>query len=66
MDTLSTGTARTLIRVAAALVAAAGLLVLGIALAGGDLTNALDDLVTILLAVAGVAAPKPRRSRCPT
>jgi diguanylate cyclase (GGDEF)-like protein len=56
MGTLSTGTARTLIRVAAALVAAAALLVLGIALAGGDLTNALDDLVTILLAVAVVAA----------
>ena len=45
-----------LIRVATALLVAAGLLVLGIGLAGGDLTDALDDLVTILLAVALVAA----------
>jgi diguanylate cyclase (GGDEF)-like protein len=35
---------------------AAGLLVLGIALAGGDLADALDDLATILLALAVVAA----------
>ena len=45
-----------LIRVAAALLGTAGLLILGIALAGGDFTDALDDLVSILLAVAVVAA----------
>ena len=45
-----------LIRVSAALLGAAGLLVLGIALGGGDLTDALDDLVTILLALAAVVA----------
>jgi diguanylate cyclase (GGDEF)-like protein len=56
MDAVSPGRARTLIRVAAALVCAAGLLVLGIALGGGDLADALDDLVTILLALAVVAA----------
>jgi diguanylate cyclase (GGDEF)-like protein len=56
MEALRPGRGRTLIRLAAALVGAAGLLALGIALAGGDLTDALDDLVTILLAVAVVAA----------
>jgi diguanylate cyclase (GGDEF)-like protein len=45
-----------LIRVSAALLGAAGLLVLGIALGGGNLTDALDDLVTILLALAAVVA----------
>jgi diguanylate cyclase (GGDEF)-like protein len=45
-----------LIRVAAALLGTAGLLILGIALAGGDFTDAVDDLVSILLAVAVVAA----------
>jgi diguanylate cyclase (GGDEF)-like protein len=45
-----------LIRVAAALLGTAGLLILGIALAGGDFTDALDDLVSILLAVAVVVA----------
>ena len=45
-----------LVRVAAALLGTAGLLILGIALAGGDFTDALDDLVSILLAVAVVAA----------
>jgi len=56
MEALSPGRARTLARLAAALLGAAGLLMLGIALGGGDLTDALDDLVTILLAVAVVAA----------
>ncbi|MBA3263983.1 MAG: hypothetical protein H0T69_16245, partial [Thermoleophilaceae bacterium] len=56
MEGPSPGRGRTLIRVAAALLGAAGLLVLGIALAGGDLADALDDLVTILLAAAVVAA----------
>jgi len=56
MEDVGPARGRTLIRVAAALVGAAGLLVLGITLAGGDLTDALDDLVTILLAGAVVAA----------
>lgn len=45
-----------LIRVSAALLGTAGLLVLGIALGGGDLTDALGDVVTILLALAAVVA----------
>src|ERR687889_236234 len=56
MEAISPSRARTLIRGAGALLGAAGLLVLGIALAGGDLTDALDDLVTILLALAAVLA----------
>lgn len=56
METLSPVRARWLIRVAVALVGAAGLLMLGFTLAGGNLTDALDDLVTILLAVGVVAA----------
>ena len=54
METLSPVRGRWLIRVAVALVAAASLLMLGITLAGGNLTDALDDLVTILLAVGVV------------
>ena len=45
-----------LIRVSAAVLVAAGLLLVGIALAGGDLADSLDDLVTIVLALAAVAA----------
>jgi len=45
-----------LTRASAALLGAAGLLVLGIGLGGGDLTDALDDLVTVVLALAAVAA----------
>src|SRR5688572_25545291 len=56
MEAVSPRRGRTLIRVAAALVGAAALLMLGIALGGGDLTDALDDLLTILLALAVVAA----------
>jgi diguanylate cyclase (GGDEF)-like protein len=56
MEALSPGRGRWLIRVAVALVGAAGLLILGLSLAGGDLTDALDDLVTILLAVGVLAA----------
>jgi diguanylate cyclase (GGDEF)-like protein len=56
METLSPVRGRWLIRVAVALVAAASLLMLGITLAGGNLTDALDDLVTILLALGVVAA----------
>jgi diguanylate cyclase (GGDEF)-like protein len=56
IEALSPGKGTTLIRAAAALLGTAGLLILGIALAGGDFTDALDDLVTLLLAVAVVAA----------
>src|SRR5919112_411020 len=56
MEAISPSRARTLIRGAGALLGAAGLLVLGIALAGGDLTDALDDLGTVLLALAAVLA----------
>src|SRR4051794_32383247 len=56
MEAVSPRRGRTLIRVAVVLVAAAGLLLLGILLGGGDLTDALDDLVTLLLALAVVAA----------
>jgi uncharacterized membrane protein YhiD involved in acid resistance len=56
MEAVSPRRARTLTRGAAALLGAAGLLILGIAVGGGDLTDALDDLVTILLALAVVLA----------
>jgi diguanylate cyclase (GGDEF)-like protein len=56
MEELSPRRGTTLIRVAAALLGAAGVLVLAIGMAGGDLTDAFDDLVTILLAAALVAA----------
>jgi diguanylate cyclase (GGDEF)-like protein len=56
MEAVSARRARTLTRGAAALLGAAGLLILGIAVGGGDLTDALDDLVTILLALAVVLA----------
>ena len=56
MEAISPSRARTLIRGAGALLGAAGLLVLGIVLAGGDLADSLDDLVTVLLALAVVLA----------
>src|SRR5918997_3344983 len=56
MEAIGPQRARTLIRGAAAVLGAAGLLLLGIVLAGGDLADSLDDLVTILLALAVVLA----------
>ncbi|HLM08599.1 MAG TPA: HD domain-containing phosphohydrolase [Thermoleophilaceae bacterium] len=56
MGRISPGTGRSLIDVAAGAVVAAALLALGVLIGGGDLADAVDDLLIVLLTVAVVAA----------